>query len=77
MKKVVTIIAIAGAFAFVACGPSAAEKEKAQKMKDSLTKDSTDKAAQKAADAMKKHDDSMKAAAAMKDSTKKDSAAKK
>jgi len=37
MKKVLTLVAIAGMFAFTACGPSAEEKEKAaQAAKDSI-----------------------------------------
>ncbi len=37
MKKVLTLVAIAGMFAFTACGPSAEEKAKAeQATKDSI-----------------------------------------
>jgi len=75
MKKVITLVAIVGAFAFIACGPSAADKAKAQHMKDSLAKDSVDKAAAAAAAAMKKKDDSIKAAMP-KDSTPKDTTKK-
>ncbi len=45
MKKLLTIAAVAGMFAFVACGPSAEDKAKAeQHMKDSLRNDSMAKA---------------------------------
>lgn len=33
MKKVLTLVAVAGMFTFIACGPSAEEKEKAEKAK--------------------------------------------
>ena len=82
MKKTLTLIAIAGMFAFVACGPSKEEQEKkAQATKDSLAKDSTDKA-QAAADKQKAWDDSVANANAMKakamaDSLHADSVARK
>ena len=75
MKKVVTLIAIAGAFAFVACGPSAADKAKAQHMADSLKQDSTAKAQAASMAAAQHKADSIKAAMP-KDSTMKDSAKK-
>ena len=59
MKKLLTIAAVAGMFAFIACGPSAEDKAKAEKMKaDSLhMADSMNQA--KAAMMMKAHADSM------------------
>jgi hypothetical protein len=75
MKKVVTLIAIAGAFAFVACGPSAAEKEKKAHMADSLKQDSLNKVQAASMAAAQKKADSIKAAMP-KDSTMKDSAKK-
>ncbi len=75
MKKVVTIIAIAGAFAFVACGPSAAEKERKAHMQDSLKQDSLNKVQAAATMAAQHKADSIKAAmpkdSTMKDTTKK------
>jgi hypothetical protein len=76
MKKVVTLIAIAGAFAFVACGPSAADKEKAAHKADSLKQDSMNKASAAAMAAAQKKQDSIKAAMP-KDSTAKDTMKKK
>jgi len=76
MKKLATIIAFAGALAFVACGPSAEEKAKAEKMKaDSAHMADSVKSAQ-AAMAMKAKADSAAKAAMAQDSTKKDSAKK-
>jgi hypothetical protein len=75
MKKVVTLIAIAGAFAFVACGPSAKDKEMAQKKADSLKQDSTNKAQAAMMAAQKAKADSAAKAMAM-DSMKKDTAKK-
>jgi hypothetical protein len=43
MKKLSYLFVVAGIFAFVACGPSAKEKEKAQRMKDSIRMDSIQK----------------------------------
>ena len=74
MKKLLTIAAVAGMFAFIACGPSAEDKAKAAAhMADSLRADSTSKA--QAMMMMKAKADSA-AKAHMGDSTKKDSAAK-
>ena len=44
MKKVLLSMTFVAATALVACGPSAAEKEKAQHMKDSMRADSVAKA---------------------------------
>jgi len=82
MKKTLTLIAIATMFAFVACGPNKEEAEKkAQATKDSLMKDSTDKA-NAAADKAKAMQDSIDNANAMKakamaDSLHQDSITKK
>jgi hypothetical protein len=63
MKKVATIIAFAGALAFVACGPSAADKAKADKMKaDSAHMADSVKSAQAAASMKAKADSAAKAA---------------
>ena len=43
MKKLSYLFVVAGIFAFVACGPSAKEKEAAQHKKDSLRMDSIQK----------------------------------
>ncbi len=43
MKKLSYLFVVAGIFAFVACGPSAKEKEAAQHKKDSLKMDSIQK----------------------------------
>src|SRR6185312_4633871 len=75
MKKVVTMIAFAGACALVACGPSAKDKEAAQHKADSLKQDSINKAQAAAMAAQKAKADSA-AKAAAKDSTKKDSTKK-
>ena len=61
MKKVLTLIAIAGAFAFVACGPSAADKEKAAHKADSLKQDSLNKVQASAMAAAQHKADSLKA----------------
>jgi hypothetical protein len=75
MKKLLTIATAAGMLAFIACGPSAEDKAKADKMKaDSLHMvDSMNQV--KAAMIMKMKADSA-ARSHMGDSTKKDSAAK-
>lgn len=77
MKKLVSIIAVAGVFALISCGPSADEKAKAEKAKADSTRiaDST-KTAQQAAMMKMKQDSASKAAAMKSDSTKKDSAKK-
>ncbi len=43
MKKVFTLVALAGLTSLVACGPSKAEQEKAQHIKDSIAQDSLNK----------------------------------
>lgn len=70
MKKLVTFATAASMLAFIACGPSAEEKAKAeQHVKDSTRMaDSTAKAAAM----MKAKADSIKAAAMKADTTKKD-----
>jgi hypothetical protein len=73
MKRLVTIIAAAGVFSFVACGPSAEQKAAQQHMQDSLRADSMKKAADMAATMMKAKQDSAMKAQMPKDSTKKDS----
>ena len=61
MKKTLSLLALAGMFAFVACGPSKEELEKKeQARKDSIAKDSTDKA-NAAAAKQKMYDDSVAA----------------
>lgn len=59
MKKLLTIATAAGMLAFIACGPSAADKEKAAKMKADSARmaDSVNQA--KSAMMMKAHADSM------------------
>ena len=75
MKKLLTIATAAGFLAFIACGPSEADKKAAeQKKADSTHMADSIKAAQ-AAMMMKAKADSA-AKAHMSDSTKKDSAAK-
>jgi len=77
MKKFATILAFAGALAFVACGPSAEEKAKVEKAKaDSAKAADSVKASQMAMKAKMAADSAAKANMA-KDSTKKDSAAPK
>lgn len=50
MKKVVTLVALAGMFTFVACGPSAEEIAKIEKAKqDSIAAVESQKAAEEAA----------------------------
>ena len=49
MKKVFSIITGCVFVGLVACGPSAADKEKAQRMQDSITQDSLMKVASEAA----------------------------
>jgi len=78
MKKILTLIAVAGIFAFVACGPSAEQKAAAEKAKqDSMTKADSMKTVAAAAAAKAKADSMAKAAAAKGDSMKKDSMPKK
>ena len=61
MKKTLSLLALAGMFAFSACGPSKEELEKKeQARKDSIAKDSTDKAMAAAA-MQKRMDDSIAA----------------
>lgn len=78
MKKVLSLIAVAGMFAFIACGPSAEEKEAMDKArKDSI--DQVEKARQdsiaQSAEMEKARQDSM-AAAQSADTTKKTEEAK-
>jgi hypothetical protein len=75
MKKLVTFATAASMLAFIACGPSADEKMKAeQHVKDSTRiADSTAKVAAM----MKMKADSMKAAAMKADTNKKDTGAHK
>lgn len=76
MKKLVSIVAVAGVFALISCGPSADEKAKAEKAKaDSARMADSTKQAQQAA-MMKVKQDSVAKAAAKADSTKKDTAKK-
>ena len=71
MKKVLSIIAIAGMFAFVACGPSAEEKAKMEQAKqDSIAASEAANAEMEAAKAQATAD-SMAAASAATDTTKK------
>ena len=71
MKKVLSIIAIAGMFAFVACGPSAEEKAKMEQAKqDSIAASEAANAEMEAAKAQATAD-SMAAASAAADTTKK------
>jgi hypothetical protein len=52
MKKVLTLVAVAGMFSFVACGPSAEEIAKIEKAKqDSIAAVEAQKAAEEAAKA--------------------------
>lgn len=61
MKKLLTIAAVTGMLAFIACGPSAEDKAKAEKAKaDSMHMADSMKAAQ-AASMMKMKQDSMNA----------------
>lgn len=72
MKKTLTLLALAGMFAFSSCGPSKEELEKKeQARKDSIAKDSADKAAATAAK-QKAYDDSV-AAVQMKEKARQDS----
>ncbi len=78
MKKLASIIAVAGVFAFIACGPSAEQKAAAEKAKaDSMKAADSMKGVQQAAMMKAKQDSMMKAAAMKNDSTKKDSGMKK
>ena len=71
MKKVLSLIAIAGMFAFVACGPSAEEKAKMEQAKqDSIAAAEAANAEMEAAKAQATAD-SMAAASAATDTTKK------
>lgn len=77
MKKLLTIATIAGMFAFIACGPSAEDKAKADKVKaDSAHNADSVKAAQ-AASMMKMKQDSAMKAMKMDSAKKADSATKK
>jgi|HubBroStandDraft_1064217.scaffolds.fasta_scaffold1514346_1 hypothetical protein len=70
MKKVLTFATAASMLAFIACGPSAEEKAKADKhMKDSLSADSAAKATAKM-NMQKMHDDSVAKAKMASDSGK-------
>ena len=65
MKKVFTLVAVASMFAFVACGPSAEEKAKAEKAKqDSIAAVEAAKAAADAAKAQAIADSTAQFAAA-------------
>jgi len=78
MKKFLTLIAVAGIFTFVACGPSAEQKAAAEKAKaDSIAKADSMNRAQQASMMKAKSDSIAKAAASKSDSTKKDSMPKK
>ncbi len=71
MKKVLTFATAVSMLAFIACGPSAEEKAKADKhIKDSLTADSTSKAQAKAMAMQKMKDDSIAKAKMAGDSMK-------
>ena len=78
MKKVLSLIAVAGMFAFVACGPSAEEKEAMDKARqdsiETVEKARQDSIAQ-AAEMEKARQDSMAAAQASADTTKTEEAA--
>ena len=74
MKKLSYLFVVAGIFAFVACGPSAKEKERAQQVKDSLKMDSIQKV--EAAKEQVKKDSIAKVEAAAKEQRMKDSLAK-
>lgn len=75
MKKLASIIAVVGALAFIACGPSAEQKAAMEKAKaDSARAADSVKAAQAAMAAKAKQDSIAKAMASKNDSMKKDSA---
>lgn len=77
MKKFASIVAVVGAFAFIACGPSAEQKAAMEKAKaDSAKAADSIKQAQQAAMMKAKQDSMMKAAASKGDSMKKDSTKK-
>jgi hypothetical protein len=62
MKKLLTLVAVAGIFTFTACGPSEAEKKAAeQKIADSTAKYAADMAAAEAAKAQQVADSTKKA----------------
>ncbi|MES2590432.1 MAG: hypothetical protein V4608_01020 [Bacteroidota bacterium] len=64
MKKVFTLVAVAGMFTFVACGPSAEEKAAKEKMtQDSIAAVEAAKAAEEAAKAQATADSAAKFAA--------------
>ena len=73
MKKLSYLFVVAGIFAFVACGPSAKEKEAAQHKKDSLKMDSIQKV--EAAKEAKRKDSIAKIEMAAKEKAKADSIA--
>ena len=76
MKKVLTLVAVAGMFAFVACGPSAEEKQAAEKRKqDSIAQADSIKAAEDAAAAQAKADSAKAAEEAAAAQAQADSAA--
>jgi ABC-type Zn uptake system ZnuABC Zn-binding protein ZnuA len=78
MKKILTLIAVAGIFTFVACGPSAEQKAAAEKAKaDSMKVADSINSAKMAMAAKAKADSMAKAAASKGDSMKKDSMPKK
>ena len=61
MKKLLTLVAVAGIFTFTACGPSEAEKKAAeQKIADSTAKYAADMAAAEAAKAQQVADSTAK-----------------
>ena len=72
MKKVLSLIAIAGMFAFVACGPNAEEKAKMEQAKaDSIAAAEAANAEMEAAKAQATADSMAAAASAAADTTKK------
>jgi len=74
MKKLASIIAVVGACAFIACGPSAEQKAAMEKAKqDSAKAADSVKSAQAAMMAKAKQDSIAKAMSSKSDSMKKDS----
>jgi hypothetical protein len=75
MKKLFALLLVAGMTSFIACGPSAADKAKAQATKDSLTQDSIAKVEKAKADSIAlvaKNDSAAKADSLAKKEEKKD-----
>lgn len=66
MKKVLTLVALAGMFAFVACGPSQEELEKERKRKEDSARTADSTARVEAEAKQKAYDDSVANAAAEK-----------